>query len=128
MQDRFGAFGGQGNRARRVGVTPGGDQDRNLPSAFREVGLDVPEVGLGPRSGLMLQRNEGLASLPPLLLEVAPDLVVLADVALLSDESPVNLAGGVSLLAWRGLVVGDNLVDERAKGTEDRRSPGLHKR
>jgi hypothetical protein len=71
----------------------------------------------------MLQRDERLAAVEPLLLQVAADLVVLAGVPLLGDQTPVNLAGRVPLLARGRRIGGEDLVHERAKRAEHRSEP-----
>src|SRR5579871_3779410 len=117
MQDRLGAFAGQGDGERRVGVTPGDDQNRDLPPTVREVDVNVAEVGLGTNARSVLQRDERFPAVQSLLLQVAADLVVLAGVALLGDQTPVDLTGGMPLLTRGRLIGGENLIDERKKGT-----------
>ena len=70
VQDRLGPLRGQRDGQRRVRVTPGDDQDWNLPPTVGVVDVDMPEVGLGPCPRPVLQRNERLAAIEPLLLEV----------------------------------------------------------
>ena len=123
VQDRLGPFRGQGDGQRCVRVTPGDDQDRNLPPTIGEVDVDVPEVGLGTRPRPMLQRNERFAAVESLLLKVAADLVVLAGVPLLGDQAAMDLGGGMTLLPRSGLIRDENLVHERAKRSEHQSRP-----
>ena len=128
VQNRLGAFGRQRQGERRVRVTPGDDQDRNLTPALGEVDVDVAEVGLGTHARPMLQRDEGLAAVESSLPEVAADLIVLAGVPLLGDQTPVNLRGGVPLLARGGLIGGKDLIHKWSKRPEHRSRPRLDKR
>src|SRR5262249_27466238 len=99
------------------------EEDRDLPPAVGKVNVDVSEVGLGTRPRPMLQRDERLAAVHTLLLEVAANLIVLAGVALLGDEAAVDLGGGMPLFSRGHLIGGDNLIHQGAKGTKHRGRP-----
>ena len=85
--------------------------------------MDVSEVGLDPLAGEMAQGDEGLRALAAVAAEIALDLGVAAGVAELVAEPAVDLGGGVPLLGWGALVVGEDLVDRRLEGTELGRRP-----
>jgi len=70
----------------------------------------VPEVGLDPLPGIVVQRNEGLLLAPTPLADVPPHLVVAALVALL-DQPPEDLRGVVPLLSRGRLVRRQDLLD-----------------
>src|SRR5262249_5524141 len=114
----------QGDGERRVGVTPGDDQHRDLPPAVGKVDVDVSEVGLGAGPRPMLQRDKRLAAVDSFLLEVAANLIVLAGVAFLSDQAAVDLCGSMPLLAWSRLIGDDYLIHEIAKRPKHRGLPG----
>ena len=118
-EDRLGALEGQRQDERRVGVGPGGDQERHEPSAVGEVDVDVAEIGLEPLAREMAQGNEGLLMSAFVLEHVALDLAVAAAVAVFVLEATKDLHGGVALLGRRLLVVGQDLVDDRLEGPED---------
>jgi hypothetical protein len=64
--------------------------------------------------------DEGLLmpdAFPP---QVALDLGVAAGVAVLVVESPIDLGGGMPLLGRRGLVVDQDLIDDRVERPQDR--------
>src|SRR5689334_2407723 len=132
-EDRLGALERQRQDERRVGVGPGGDQERDGPAAVGEVDVDVTEVGLEPPAREMGQRDEGLLMSSFMLEYIALDLTVAAAVAVLVLEATEDLHGGVALLGGRLLVVGQDAVDDRLEGTEDgggsvpgvRAGPGL---
>ena len=82
--------------------------------------MDVPEVGLGAMAGRVRQRDERLAAVEALLLQVAPDLVVAAGVVVLGDEPSEDLGGGVALLGRRGPVGDEDVIDDGAERPEGR--------
>ena len=118
-EDGLGALEWQRQDERRVGVGPGGDQERHGPSAVGEVDVDVAEIGLEPPARKMGQRDEGLLMSAFVLEYVALDLTVAAAVAVLVLEATKDLHGGVALLGGCLLVVGQDTVDDRLEGTDD---------
>lgn len=123
VQDRLGAFRGKRDGERRVRVTPRDEEHGHETTAVREIDMDVAEVGFGPHARTMLQRDERLATVEPEPTQIAPDLVVLAGVALLRDQTSVNLSRRVTLLPWSRLVRGQNRIDELAERAEHRCRP-----
>ena len=98
-------------------------------SAVGEVDVDVAEIGFEAAAGEVSQRDEGFLmsdSVPP---QVALHLGVTAGVAVLVAEPPEHLGGGMPLLGRRGLVVDQDLIDDRVERPEDRRGsvvgPGI---
>ena len=92
-------------------VTPRQQQHRDLPTALREIHVDVTEVRLQPPARWMRQRNKRLALDPANLAHIAPDLVVAARVALLVPQAAIELRGGVPLLARGLLILGQDLLN-----------------
>ena len=118
FEDGLGALEGQGQDEGGVGVGPGGDQERDEPAAVGEVDVDVAEVGLEALAREMAQGDEGLLMPASVLAQVALDLGVAAGVAVLVAEAAEHLRGGVPLLGRGGLVVGEDLVDDRLERPE----------
>ena len=91
--------------------------------------MDMAEIGFEALARKMSQRNEGLPFPAAVLEHIALHLGVAAAVAMLVAKATKHLHGGVPLLGRRGLVIGQNLVDDRLEGTEFRcaaiPSPGL---
>ena len=89
-------------------------------SAVGEVDVDVTEIGFEAAAGEVSQRDEGFLmsdSVPP---QVALHLGVTAGVVVLVAEAPEHLGGGMPLLGRRGLVVDQDLVDDRVERPQDR--------
>ena len=89
-------------------------------AAVGEVDVDVAEVGFEALAREVSQRDEGLLMSRPVLAQVALDLGVAAGVAVLVAEAAEDLGGGVPLLGRGGLVVDQDLVDDRLERPEDR--------
>ena len=113
FEDGLGALEGQGQDEGGVGVGPGRDQERHEPAAVGEVDVDVAEIGLEALAREMAQGDERLLMPPSVLADVALDLGIPAGVAVLVAEAPEDLGGGVPLLGRCGLVVDEDLVDDR---------------
>ena len=126
-QDGFGAFGGQREDERVVGVGPDGDEEGDLTSAIGKVDLNVPEIGFEPMSRRMGQGDEGFTAPLAMRLDVALDLTVAASVSVFITEAAKHLLGGVPLLGRGLLVIGQDLVDDRMERTQDGcgTAPGL---
>ena len=62
--------------------------------------MDVAEVGFAAVARRMIERDDGLTLLKPPMLQVSPDLIVLALVAVLGDEAAVDLRRRVPLRRW----------------------------
>src|SRR5262245_40283826 len=124
-QDRLGPLGRQSQGEGVVGVRPDQDQHRDLTPAFGEVDVDVAEVGLQPLAGVVGQRDERLAAVTTPLADVPADLVVAAGVAVLVLEAAEDLHGGVPLLGWGLLVLGEDGVDGGVEGAEHGGGRGL---
>ena len=85
--------------------------------------MDVAEIGLETLSWKMPQGNEGPLMATSAQKHVALDLAIAALVAVFVLETTKHLHGGVALLGRRLLVVGQDLVDDRVEGSEDRSGP-----
>ena len=120
FEDRLGALERQGQDEGGVGVGPGGDQERDEPAAVGEVDVDVAEVGFEASAREMAQRDEGLLVPRPVLAHVALDLGIAAGVAVLVAEPPEDLGGGMPLLGRCGLVVDQDLIDDRLERPQER--------
>ena len=120
FKDRLGAFEGESQDEGGVGVRPGRDQKRHEPAALGEIDVDVPEIGFETLARQMGQRNERFLTAASVLAEVALDLSVPAAVGVFVAESPEELGGGVPLLGRCGLVVDQDLVDDRLDRPQER--------
>lgn len=82
--------------------------------------MDVAEVGLETSPRRMAQGDEGLAMPPAVLEDVSLDLGVASGIGVLVAEAAMDLGGGVPLLDWSVLVVGEDAIDARLDRAEDR--------
>ncbi len=105
-QNRLRAFARQRHREAKAGIAPRQDQNGYLPTSVREVYVDVAEVGLQTPAGRMGQGKERLLSVPAVLADVPPHLVITAQIALFIPQTPVKLGGGVTLLDRSVLIIG----------------------
>jgi hypothetical protein len=121
VQDRFGAFAGQRQSERAVGVGPGHQEHGHLPAAVGKIDIDVAEVRFEPLARIVVERDEGLALRPSLGENVVTNALVPAGVAVLLTQAAHNLGDGVPLLARRIGIGAENLVDHRFEGIDDRR-------
>jgi hypothetical protein len=87
--------------------------------------VDVTEVGLQPMTGRVVQGDEGLAAVEPLLLQVAADLIVAAGIAVLGLQPAEQLGSGVPLLPRGGRVGDEDRVHDSPELPEDRCGSGL---
>jgi hypothetical protein len=78
----------------------------------------MTEVGFKALPREMAQGNEGLPVAPPVFEDVALHLSIPARVAVFVAEAAKDLSGCVPLLGRSGLVVGEDLVDDRLEGAE----------
>ena len=120
LEDRLGAFEGQGQDEGGVGVGPGGDEEGDQAAAVREVDLDVAEIGFEALAGEMPQRDESFLMSSPVSPDVASHLAIAAVIVVLVAEAAEHLHGGVSLLGRGLLIVGEDLVDDRPERPQDR--------
>jgi hypothetical protein len=81
----------------------------------------MTKVGFKPLTGKMAQRDEGLPVAPPVIENIALYLSIPARVAVFVAEAAKDLSGSVPLLDRRGLIVGEDLVNDRLERTELRR-------
>jgi hypothetical protein len=80
----------------------------------------MAEIGLEALAWEMSQRNERLAMATSVLMHVALHLAVASAVTVFILQATAYLHGGVALLDRRVFVVGQDLVDDRLKGSQDR--------
>jgi hypothetical protein len=128
LENGLGAFGGQGQREWAVGVTPGGNQDRDLSTEFREVDVNVSEVGFESMTGRVFERDEGLAAFEAIALDVASDLIIASRVVVFTNEPPKDLLSGVSLLGRCRPVLGEDLIDDGSEVAKHRSKAWLRQR
>ena len=108
-------------RAKRViGVRPGVTSTGHQTPALGEINVNVAKVGLQPLAGIVGQGNEGFAAVAAMAADVAANLIVAAAVAVLVTQAAEDLHGGVTLLGRGILVGGENGVDDRVKGAQNR--------
>ena len=120
FEDGLGAFKGQGQDEGSVGVGPGRDQERHEPATVGEIDVDVSEIGFETLAREMSQRDERFLMPASVLPQIALHLGVPAAVVVLVAESPEELGGGVPLLGRGGLVVDQDLVDDRLDRPQQR--------
>jgi len=121
VQDRLGAFAGQGDGERAIRVPPGRQQHRHQSSAVREIDVDVSEVCFEPLARIVVERDEGLALVALPVADVQPHALVATGVVVLLLEPPPDLCRRVPLFARRFLIVLEEGVDDRLERVEDRR-------
>ena len=73
VENGLGSFGGKGQCEWAVRVTPGDNQDWDLATEFREVHVNVSEVGFKSMTGRVFERDEGLAAFETVLFQIALD-------------------------------------------------------
>ena len=119
-EDRLGALKRESQNERIVRIGPGGGQDRNNPLAVGELDVDMTEIGLEALAWEMSQRNERLTMATSVFTHVTLYLAIASAVTMFVLQATKNLHGGVALLDRRAFVVGQDLVDDRLKGPQDR--------
>src|SRR5512132_3044912 len=91
--------------------------------------MDVTEIDFETLAGEMSQRDEGFLMSSPVPPQIALHLAVTAGIAVLVAEATEHLHGGMPLLGRGVLVVGQDLVNDRAERPQDRGgalvSPGV---
>src|SRR5271157_1447472 len=120
FEDGLGALKGERQHEGSVGVGPNRNEEGYGPTSVGEVDVDVAEIRLEPLPGKMPKRDMGLAMGESLLGDVTPHLDISAEIAVFVAEATPHLRGGVPLLGRGGLVVAEDLVDDRLKGSQDR--------
>ena len=123
LEDGFGALEGQRQDEGSVGVGPGRHEEGNLATPLGEIDLDVTEIGLEPPAREMPQRDEGLLMPASMFEQIALHLGISAAVSLFVAETSEDLGGGMALFGRGGLVVAEDLVDERLDRSQPRSEP-----
>jgi hypothetical protein len=118
LEDRFGAFERGCDHEEGVGVRPGGDEERDNRAPLGEGDIDMTEVGFKALTREMAQGDECLPVALPMLEDIPLYLSIPAKVAVFVAEATKDLGSGVPLLGRRGLIVGEDLVDDRQEGAE----------
>ena len=118
FEDRLGALEGKRQDEGSVRVGPGRDQKRHEPAAVGEIDVDVSEIGFEALARKMAQRDERFLMPRSVLAHIALHLGIAAAVTVFVAEPPEDLSGGVPLLARGGLVVDQDLVNDRVKRPE----------
>jgi hypothetical protein len=83
----------------------------------------MTEVGFKALTRKMAQRDECLPVASPMFENIALYLSIPTRVAVFVAEAAKDLGGSVPLLGRRGLIVGEDLVDDRLEGAELGRVP-----
>ncbi len=123
FEDRLGAFEGERQHEGGVGVGPGRHEEGDQAPTVGEVDVDVSEIGLEPPTRQVSQGDERLPISTSVLEHVALHLGIPAAVAVLVAEPSEELGGGVPLLGRGGLVVDEDLVDDRLDRPQQRGEP-----
>jgi hypothetical protein len=113
FENRLGAFKGESQDERSVGVRPGRDQKRHEPAALGEIDVDVPEIGFETLPRWMGQRDERFLMPTSVLPQIALDLRVPTTVGVFVAKPPEELGGRMPLLGWCRLVIDQDLIDDR---------------
>jgi hypothetical protein len=119
LEDGLGAFEGQGQDERGIGVGPGGDEEGDEAATVGEVDVDVAEIGLEALSREMAEGDESLSMTAAMLEHITLDLGIAAGIGVLIAEASMDLGGGVPLLVRCVLVVGENAIDDRFDRAEE---------
>ena len=85
--------------------------------------MDVAEIRLEPLPRKMRQRNEGFLMSESVFEQVTLHLGIAAAVAMFVAKATTHLRGSMPLLGRGGLVVAEDLVDDRLKWSQDRCGP-----
>jgi len=115
FQNRFGSFRSQSDRKRRVRVRPHQDQHRNLSPSIGEIDIDFAEIRFQPLTRIVIQRDERLAFIGPMLFDKPANGVVTARIALLVAQPLENPHRRMPLLRRLRLVVAENLQNPLMK-------------
>lgn len=121
VQNGLGPLGRQRQGERGIGVSPGEQQHRHLPTALGEVDVDVAEVGFEALARIVVERDERLPRSGALAPHIAADAVITAGVAMLVAEPPKDLGGSVLLLGWCRRIDLKNRLNDRLERIDDRR-------
>jgi hypothetical protein len=121
VQNRLGPLRGQGQHERAIRVRPGRDQHRYLPPPVGKIDVDVTEVGFQALARIVIERDKRLTALAALGTHIVPHPLIAALIAVLRLQPPPQLLHGVPLLAWRLLVAGQDGIDDRLEGIDNRR-------
>ncbi len=127
-QDRLGPLARQCHGETKARVTPGEDQDRDLPTPIWKINVDVSEISLQTTARWMRQGNERLASVPTVLAYVTADLVIATHIALFITQTPIELGRRVTLFTWGLLIIGQDLIDQPLVGAQTRSRAILEQR
>jgi hypothetical protein len=85
--------------------------------------VDVSEIGLEPPTRQVPKRDERLPMSTSVFEHVTSHLGIPAKIAVLVTEASEGLGGGVTLLERGGLVVDEDLVDDRLDRPQERSEP-----
>src|SRR5262249_33026646 len=115
LQDRLGSLEGKREHERSVRVGPGGHQERHESAAVGKVDVDVSEIRFEALARKMAQRDEGFFMPWAAFAHITLDLGIAAAVLVFIAEPPADLSRSMPLLSRGGLVVGQDLVNDRMK-------------
>jgi len=101
VQNRLGAFAGQGEHKRTIGERPGDHQHRHQAAALGKAHMDVPEVGLQALARIVVERDERLSRAAVLAAEVQAHALIAAGVVVLGTilAAVCRCLGGASASA-----------------------------
>ena len=113
LQDRLGSLEGKCEHERSVRVCPCGHQERHESAAVGKVDVNVSEIRFEALARKMAQRYERFFMPRTAFAHITLDLGIAAAVVVFVAEPPTNLSRSMTLLARGGLVVGQDLVNDR---------------
>jgi hypothetical protein len=115
LQNHLGSLEGKREHKRTVRVGPCGHQEQYESAAVGKVNVDVPEMCFEALARKMAQRDEGFFMLWAAFAHITLDLGIAPVVVMFIADPPTDLSRSVPLLVRRGLVVGQDLVNDRMK-------------
>jgi len=118
FKNRLGAFGWQRDRKWRVGVRPDQNQHRNLSPPIGKIDGNLAEVRFQPLAGIVIQWDERLAFVGPLLLDEPANRVVPAPVGVFVAKPLENSHRRMPLLGRLRLILGENLQNPLMKQSQ----------
>ena len=120
FEDCFGTLKGERHDEGSIRVRPGHDQERHEPATVREIDVDVAEIGFEALPREMTQRDERFLMPASVLPQIALHLSVPTTVIVFVADPPEHLSGGMPLLEGGGLVVDQDLIDDRLEWPQER--------
>ena len=126
LEEGFLALGGEGYDERAPRVTQPHDKQLHGHAFLRAAGdaFTPVRLGIGPGIELQGQIDGALLSLLPTLRHIPPHGGLTAGIALRLQQGE-DLVSRIALLPWHARILGQQPLDHRLVGPQDRGQPGL---